>query len=171
MITVAGLEWKEIWPELEQEYPDILLSLGSGYRLTSPSVASNNVWRNSTRLMQAIAPGAKRSAASSNILEFGGQSGWDAYTSQLSDFAMSRFFRLDPEFCDPLPAIDDVARLKSLQRKVQEHMGIRNQIRRLVSQLVASLFYFELSEPIGKGLGDDFVAKGTTMPTSLSLCL
>ena len=161
-ITVAALEWRAIWHDLGQDYPDILLSVGTGYSRTlrSPTIKEQ---RKSASWIGKIAPGKLGLKSPNEALLVDRQSAWDAYNTQLPDSTLGRFIRLNPEFGEDLPAVDDVGGMKSLQRMVREHTGISAEIRRLAPRLVASLFYFELSEPILEAPGGSFVAKGNPM--------
>jgi hypothetical protein len=160
-VAVAALEWKAIWHDLEQDYPDILLSVGTGYN-PSPQSPTINERRRTSSWIGTTAPERLGSNSCNEAALTDRQSAWDAYMTQLPDSALGRFIRLNPEFSEDLPVIDDVGRMESLQRMVREHVGISVEIRKLAPRLLASLFYFELSEPILEAPDNGFVAKGSS---------
>jgi hypothetical protein len=150
IITAVAFEWRAIWPDLAQEYPDILLSIGTGCNLSPHSPAGHITRKRTPSWMDAISPGKLGLKSSKECFLINRQNAWDAYTTQLPDFALERFFRLNPELSEDLPAADDIDRMIPLQRMMLEHAQIQTHIRRLASHLVASLFYFELSEQISE---------------------
>ena len=157
IITVTSQEWRFIWQDLPLEHPDIVLSLGTGCRADDglPERKRSKATRN--KLTKTFRSTQKAQKAISQ------QELWDSYISQLSDFATHRFWRLDPEFDHDLPGIDDVTKLRAFRQQLQKHAAVQLQIPRLAAQLVASLFYFELSEPISKTETNEFIAKGKSM--------
>jgi hypothetical protein len=171
-ILIAHTEYKIASTEdtVEIEYPDIVLSLGTGAKTTSsqnskdsekPSLLSRLRRQGSTKTQQR---GTNRQILASRE----GGDAWDDYLNQLPISAPpSRFVRLNPALKD-LPASDGIESIDSIQSVVQNYYASGNQIKRLAAQLFATLFYFECSETILETEDNQVTVQGkyTYLPSS-----
>jgi hypothetical protein len=152
-ILVAHNEYKiaSTGSVVEIEYPDVVLSLGTGLTATSSqnskesekiSIISRLKRQGSTKTQQRHVKGEI------SVSPEPGDS-WDEYMNRWPISApTSRFVRLNPEFKEELLVSEDTATVESMQRIVQDHYATGNQIKRLTAQLFATLFYFECSDTV-----------------------
>jgi len=136
---------------VEIEYPDVVLSLGTGLTATSSqnskesekvSIISRLKRQGSTKTQQ------RRAKGEISVSPEPGDS-WDEYMNRWPISApTSRFVRLNPEFKEDLLGPEDTTTVESIQRIVQDHYATGNQIKRLTAQLFATLFYFECSDTV-----------------------
>jgi hypothetical protein len=152
-VLISHKEYKIVstGDNVEIEYPDIVLSLGTGLQTTSsqnskdsekPSLLSRLKTQGSTMTQQRGTKGQ------TSVLPERGDA-WEEYLNLLPVAApTSRFVRLNPTFKGDLPASEDTESIESIQSAVQNYYANGNQIKRLATQLFATLFYFECSETI-----------------------
>ena len=136
---------------VEVEYPDIVLSLGTGLQTASSqnskdsekqSLLSRLKTQGSTKTQQSGTKGQN------SVLSERGDA-WEEYLNLFPVAApTSRFIRLNPTFKGDLPASEDTGNIESIQSAVQNYYANGNQIKRLAAQLFATLFYLECSETI-----------------------
>jgi hypothetical protein len=145
---------------VEIEYPDVVLSLGTGLESTS-SQNPEDPGRASilSRLgIQGNSDTRENSTMKKSSDSSGRRDIWDQYMNLLPREApTSRFIRLDPDFEGDLSALDNAAyagNMEPIQTLVQKYYGNRNEIKQLAAQLFATLFYFECRETV-LGRGDN----------------
>jgi len=144
-IQIADKERKNLWPSMKAEFPDVVVSIGTGYGppqskpvLSSPppqvGVLSHG------KSLYKIATDHIASALDS-------QKAWDTYISILQPPPehMTRYVRLNPQLREDPPNLDDVDQIQRIKSTVRTQMATNGQIQRLAHQLVASCFYFEKS--------------------------
>lgn len=151
-VVVANQERRLIWPDEPCEFPDLILSLGTG---TSPELEREGgdaqekyqrfrgLWNNIYHL-----------AKDHFELALDCNHAWNNFVnSQLSSWG-TRFKRVNPMLPDGVPALDDVAKMKSIQEAVRskyDQGGPESKyLEQIAKQLVAACFYFKLSGPITK---------------------
>jgi hypothetical protein len=136
---------------VEIEYPDVVLSLGTGLETTS-SQASKDSERASllsrlTRHGSTKARKRGKKGETSESCESGDP--WDNYMNLFPVPApTSRFVRLNPEIKEDLSTPEEARTIESIQSIVQRCYASGNQIKRLAAQLFARLFYFECTETV-----------------------
>jgi hypothetical protein len=140
---------------VEIEYPDVVLSLGTGLEPTS-SQNPGKVSLLSRLAIQGSSKAQKGGAVRENSVPTGRRDIWDQYMNLLPNEApTSRFIRLDPDFMENLPSSEHAAHagnIEPIQNLVQKYYANGNQIKRLADQLFATLFYFECTETVvGRG--------------------
>jgi hypothetical protein len=158
-VRVAEQERKLIWPELEERYPDLVLSLGtaSSARLrrseSSRAPATRGVISYSSDLISLTKTFIHSSIQCNGI--------WEAYIKHLPKADSSaRYIRINPELLDAVADIDDVDKMTPLQKEVESWLDNQPIVRQVAMQLIATCFYFELMESIGKGERGGYVAEG-----------
>lgn len=143
-IKIADREWKLLWPNGFSEYPDVVLSLGTGFRDPSSKAP---VKKTVTEKLGIVSHGrslmkmAKEHIADSLNCE----KVWLDYVSLLpSNAPASRFVRFNIPMLDEPPALDDVAGMKMLQQHVRNQLSKdQDRVRKLSMQLLATSFYWE----------------------------
>lgn len=77
--------------------------------------------------------------------------------------AKNRYWRINPDLTENPPALDDVKKLPSLQRRVHQimkHTGFQKQTGEIARQLVASSFYLEVLTSLPDDSGIVFYGNG-----------
>jgi predicted acylesterase/phospholipase RssA len=145
-IEVAERERKLIWPDCEDDFPDLVVSLGTA---TSPELKreqSTHITRrgliNHGRAMVRVAKNLVDATIECDNI-------WDKFLTGLPLSArQSRFIRINPELHIALPALDHVGAIPVLREAVRLYLHDSTIIKRLASQLIATCFYFELTGQI-----------------------
>jgi hypothetical protein len=138
LIEVAQRECSSIFPGLQKDFPDVLLSLrcGKARKPTAPSIASNDTKRTKTssKLRQ-------RPDNDDNISYFTEDSAEAA-----ANYPRPNFISLNPVL-ETLPALDDVSAIPDLQSLIQNATDFAI-VHQLAAQLFATLFYAESDAPM-----------------------
>ncbi|CAI6249812.1 unnamed protein product [Periconia digitata] len=143
-IKVADREWKLLWPDGLREYPDIVLSLGTGY---NPHAVRVPVKKSVPERVGILSHGmsllklAKDHIADSLNCE----KAWGEYISLLpSNASSSQFIRFNIPMMNDPPALDDVSKMKTMQDDVRKQLSRdSNRTKKLALQLLATSFYWE----------------------------
>ncbi|KAE9983700.1 hypothetical protein BLS_003847 [Venturia inaequalis] len=158
-IVIAEQERKLIWPELEDKFPDIILSLGTAtsHRLrraeSSRAPAQRGIISHASDLVNLVRNHMATSIECDRI--------WDGYIDQLPKFVKaSRFVRINPELPDEVPALDDVEKMTSLREAAEDWLRNQSKVKKVALQLIASCFYFEVLGSIINGKDEAYVAEG-----------
>lgn len=151
---IARQEISEIWPSLCNSHPDILLSLGSGYKYeTRPpkSKSSQNLfgkimsWVENSGFLQTM------TVVKENYLQnIDSEQAWKEHFSEFNrsrdPAATNRYFRLNPHYQTKLPELDDLTALKDgmLETTATQYIGeARLLINSIAQRLIVTSFYFE----------------------------
>lgn len=159
-IEIADKERKLIWPNMEDEYPDIVVSVGTTLRLNSrhPSQPTSPPRLGVLSHGKSLYKMAVERIASTLDAE----RTWDNYISVLQPppIHRPRYVRLNPQLSEEPPRLDDVHRMIPLRKLVRERWRDDRKIRQVAVQLVASSFYFEMSAPVESVAGEALRCKG-----------
>lgn len=164
-INVAEQERKLLWPELEESFPDIVLSLGTAYNAQLHRAESEKITSTSKR--GVISHGVvlinllKNHMATSLECE----KIWDSFLLHLPKAVqLSRFVRINPQLTGEVPEMDDVKELQSLQMKARNFLRHNERIEKLSWQLLATSFYFQptLAPEPGED-NENFSVEGTLL--------
>lgn len=143
-------------------YPDIIVSIGTGFGpdLHQPVEETSRKHRFGefvTRKSPGKVPKQRIASAAES------QGVWNDYVDRLQPPApLSAFVRLDTKLTEGLATPEAYWQMKPLETKIGEKMGDDMSIKRLASQLLAVLFYFEAQDPIAELAENHFVAQGTS---------
>lgn len=159
-IQIADKERKLIWPNISNEVPDVIVSIGSTYFPTSrngdgkPSAPRLGVLSHGKQIYKI----AHHSIAST----MNSEKTWEDYISilQPSPINRLRYVRLNPQLDEEPPRSDDVHRMEDIQRLVRKTWQDNQEIRRVSRQLIASSFYFEKSTDLELTADQIFRCKG-----------
>ena len=159
-IQIADKERKLIWPNMEDEYPDIVVSIGTAFNPSSrPAVEKTSPLRlgvfSHGKSLYKI---AKDHIASS----LDSEKTWETYMNVLQPplIYRPRYVRLNPRLVEDPPGLDEVHRMKHLQGLTRDKFSDDDRIRKVALQLIASSFYFEKSAPAELTEDDSFQCKG-----------
>ncbi|OJD31446.1 lysophospholipase-like protein [Diplodia corticola] len=161
-IAIAQRENNLIWPEQPSEFPDVVVSLGTGASLRDRQVNSDHLMTPQQSRRGIFSYGKSLIKIAKDIIDssLDCEKTWEAYINGLPKTCeSSRFVRINPEVAD-LPQLDDIGEMKSLQTRVQNKLQnprYEDILRRLAMRLVATSFFFEVQEPIS----DDKIVKGS----------
>jgi hypothetical protein len=158
-VNVAEQERKLIWPELQEAWPDIILSLGTasspGLRRTESDRTANQ--KGIVSHGQVLLGLLKTHMATSLECEKIHQS----FLAMLPrDVKQSRCRRINPELSGDVPGLDEVKKMPALQEKVR--LMLRNDalVKEVALQLVATSFFYQYMDPIIERPSGDFLSHG-----------
>ena len=168
-INIADQERKLIWPQLADEPPDIILSIGTSYNsqsvpgkaLQSPILRLGVI--NHAKQLLKIAMDHIASTLDSERV-------WDEYMEVLNSSSRDeyRYVRLNPDLGENPPALDQVNKMKPLLETVRRQMQKDKRIEGVASQLIATSFYFEKSGQIETLPDGGFECRGkSNLPSQL----
>lgn len=145
-VQIADAERKYIWPDVETQEPDVLLSIGTGKnsghlakeKKMSEDAEKPTIWMKMVPKMIKVAM-----ARASDILD--AQRIWDKFVvNVVRKGSNDRYIRINPELPTEPPRLDEKDKLWSLASDVKRSLNsATGQIRGVADRLVASCFYFE----------------------------
>ena len=159
-IQIAERERKLIWDKEINEYPDLIISIGTSF---NPHARRVPVKKSSTTRLGVLAHGKNLAKIAKNHIaaSLDCEKTWSEFMSTLPDSVRSsRFVRLNPELREDPPELDDVSRMKSLQDTVRAQMSGNSRINKVAMQLAVTSFYFETTRPLQEYEDGIFVAQG-----------
>ena len=146
-INIADKERKLLWPNLRDDHPDIMVSIGTAYKLDDGST-------NETSPPSKVGLGVVSHGKSLFNLGLGlinstldSEKTWNSYLGVLQPPSKhcDRYVRLNPLLDEAPPHIDEVDKLRYIQVMAREKFLEDSRIQRVANQLIASSFYFERS--------------------------
>lgn len=162
-IQIADKERKLIWPELENDPPDIIVSVGTSYNPAARSSAEKALSPVSHRLgvfshgksLMKIAIDHITSALDSEKI-------WRSYMSVLHPPPNEKvgYIRINPQLKENPPGLDEVESLPYIQGVVREISSTDVSIQNVALRLIASSFYFEKSHAVELASDDSVQIKG-----------
>lgn len=159
-IFIAERERKLIWGNLRDEYPDIMVSIGTSFsseKERSRFNESDRPHRGVVAHGRALLQIARDHISSSLDCE----RTWNEFLNNLPNARQqSRYVRLNPKLKGHVPALDEVSYMTSIQHTVRDIMSQSPDIKRVAVQLIATSFYFELLGPIIENSDGTFAAQG-----------
>ncbi|TVY92352.1 Calcium-independent phospholipase A2-gamma [Lachnellula willkommii] len=151
-INLALWEQDAIW-DRQQKQPDIVLSLGTGFRRVPD--AENEKENNLTFVQALCGPRLFRSF----LNMFVGEKRWQELQNTLLPHTKERYHRMNIEFFGDEPSLDDIPVMPSLEQQTNSQARSSDHIQKCADNLLASLFYIELNGvPMFDGIS--FVCNG-----------
>jgi len=155
---IARQEIPKIWPGLCNPHPDILLSIGSGYKYEEQSPKSKRhegVWGKIMGWVKQIGLFETFTVLKANFLQnLDSEYSWKGYFSEFErsqDPAVTnRYFRLNPRCEAELPDLDELAAFKNgvLEKTASQYIGEAGLlIKAIARRLIVTSFYFEPDQP------------------------
>lgn len=150
-IQIADKERKLIWPEMENDFPDIIVSVGTSYnpaarpssdKALSPRYSRLGVLSHGKSLMKIAIDHIASSLDS--------EKAWRSYMDVLHPLPnqKARFTRINPQLKENPPGLDEVDRLPYIKEIVREMSSTDVNIQNVALRLIASSFYFEKSQTV-----------------------
>ncbi|KAL8937387.1 MAG: hypothetical protein Q9211_003716 [Gyalolechia sp. 1 TL-2023] len=145
-VNVANSERKYIWPDVDNLYPDLLLSIGTGK-------SSNHLEAEKTRQKKQEqearwlrwVPKALQIlfAKMHDVLD--AEKTWQKFIETVpAEDAAQRYIRINPDLRFGVPNLDDKLRIGNLEKDTKNSLSYMNSsIRGIADRLVASCFYYE----------------------------
>lgn len=159
-IEIADKERKLIWPNMKDEYPDIVISVGTTLKLDARNLSQLP----STPRLGVLSHGKSlyKMAVERIASSLDPEKTWDNYISVLQPppIYRQRYVRLNPQLSEEPPRLDEVHRMIPLQKLVRERWRDDQKIRQVAVQLIASSFYFETTAPLESVAGETLQFKG-----------
>lgn len=145
---------------MADEYPDIVVSIGTAFGPKPGSVVENLA--TSRRGVVSHGKVLYKMAKNHVAVSLDSQMTWENYLSVLQPPVAyrSRYVRLNPRLMEDPPALDEVSRMQFIQDLTREKFHDDDRIRRVARKLIASSFYFEKSTPAEANEGHGFQCKG-----------
>jgi hypothetical protein len=136
-INLALWEQDAIWSR-QKKQPDTVVSLGTGFkRNPDPELGTEK-----TSLFRArFVPRLFRSL----LNFFVGETRWQELQNNLEPHARDRYHRFNFEFYGDDPELDDLQVMATLRQQVKFHALSNDEISHCTDNLIASLFYIDLS--------------------------
>lgn len=150
-IQIADKERKLIWPELENDSPDIIVSVGTSYNPAPRSSAEKALSPLSPRLGIFSHGKSLVKIATDHIASaLDSEKTWGSYMNVLHPppNQNSRYVRINPRLKENPPSLDEVDRLPYIQELVREMSSTDVSIQNVALRLIASSFYFEKSQAV-----------------------
>lgn len=147
-IQIADKERKLIWPDLENEYPDLVVSVGTTYN----SAARLSTEKAAMPRLGVFAHGKAlyRIAVDHIASALDSEKTWHSYINVLQPPSNHRakYIRLNPQLNEDPPRLDDVENMSYIQDKTREMLSSDDRIQTVALRLIASSFYFEKSQSV-----------------------
>lgn len=151
-VFVADKERKVLWPEQAAEDPDIFLSVGTGFDTTpaaNPTGASLAVPKSGItsyiRKMINLASAAVSDDMNCEMVWQDYIKGIGLDSESVDPDRSRRYQRLNLAVEGPIPSLDAVDHMESLQNQVRQYIIRSSKIKEVARVLQASLFYYELN--------------------------
>lgn len=173
--SIALSEMKNAWPQTFVKYPDILISIGTGYSKkpgpTEEETKSAWGWSKSLVYSRAIAePLSILKGRLEQNLDSGGL--WLENFKSLPKNHANRYVRLSPYLSKIVPGLDDVAalsdpRLKEESQSCLQSDDAKRKINAIARRLVTTSFYFHPTVPPTIDQSETCNIKGQRNPFSI----
>ncbi|KAF2462522.1 FabD/lysophospholipase-like protein [Lindgomyces ingoldianus] len=188
-VVIAKYESRLIWPDVEEQHPDIFLSIGTGHNgedtegFIDPCHLDQRRQKTRNVLLSRRSEPRPRGIPAfwafpevnswinvlfkrvDNLLD--SEATWKNFrkeiTASSSHIQAQRYIRVNPRVGFRTPKMDDKNQIDQLHASVSEDMNkarMRTKIISISHRLVASCFYFEKAGPL-REVDDNFVIPGT----------
>lgn len=150
-VFVADKERKVLWPEQASEDPDLFLSIGTGFDTvpaadtTDASTVPKSGITSYIRKMIKLGSAAVFDDMNCEMM-------WQEYIQGIGLDSESvdpdrsrRYQRLNLPLTGPIPSLDEVEHMETLQAQVRQYIIRSSKIKEVAKVLQASLFYYELN--------------------------
>jgi hypothetical protein len=160
-INIAERERKLIWPDLVDQEPDVVVSIGTLY-CSKTKTKQAAKWVPSTTGIVAHLKILATMASDHLHTSLDSQRTWDDFVSVrgLPARDQCRYVRLNPELDVQPPKLDDVDKLQYLQEETRRRIGGDQRLKRLARRLLATCFYFDDGELRDDPTGSHFEVEG-----------
>lgn len=145
-VNVANAERKYIWPDVDNLYPDLLLSIGTGKssNYLEAEKAKQKKQEQEARWLRWV-PRALQIlfAKMHDVLD--AEKTWEKFIGTVpAEVAAQRYIRINPDLRYGVPALDDKNRIWNLESDAKKGLEyLHPSIRGIADRLLASCFYYE----------------------------
>lgn len=173
-INVASTEYELIWPDEPCEFPDIVLSVGTGTshdleKQGQGRLLEGKQYRTPSKL---CLPRMIKIAKNHLAMALNCENIWDTFihdkAKSRDQSGLQRFQRINPMLEGSVPKLDDVTQMIPIQSKVRETYGPGGEqstrVREIALQLVATSFYFDLGRRTNRYAEGKIEAEGSQRP-------
>ena len=151
-INLALWEQDAIWSR-QKKQPDTVVSLGTGFkRNPDPELGTEKISLFRARFVPRL--------FRSFLNFFVGEKRWQELQNNLEPHARDRYHRFNFEFYGDDPELDDLQVMSTLRQQVKFHSLSNDEISHCTDNLIATLFYIELSGELPFFDGTLFTCKG-----------
>ena len=142
-IVIADRERKLIWPQLREQEPDIVVSLGTAFCKTVKEKRS--MWPSSQKGIISFQASLTKLATNHVHSSLDSEAAWDQFMDVKAPKKedRARYVRLNPELNDPVPGLDAVDKMGVLQQVVRYQYGDSSVVKALARRLIATCFFFD----------------------------
>jgi hypothetical protein len=145
---IATSEARRIWGDSLAQYPDVLLSIGSGYHSSTATGRGNNNLLWWERMSFSSTLGVLKRTFLQNM---DSEAAWKENFQNLESIQPGRYVRFSPSFENPAPNLDDVSTLENGFLEIEagkyiQRKEVSDRIDNLVQCLISTSFYFHLSD-------------------------
>ena len=169
-IHIAESERELIWPDLKDQEPDVVVSIGTLYcAKTDPKRTPK--WVSSPKGIVAHFKFLAKMASDHLHTSLDSQRTWDEFVRTRGSLARDpcRYVRLNPELDVQPPKLDEVDKLQFLEEETRRRIGGDQSLKRLARRLLATCFYFEVyGEPREHATGNRFEVDGQYSPVNFA---
>jgi len=165
-IHIAERERKLIWPELVDQEPDLVLSIGTLF-CPKTKVRHTAKWAPPPKGILANLKFLATMAYDHLHTSLDSQRTWNEFAS-LAGLDQRRYVRLNPELDVQPPKLDEVDKMQFLEEETRRLIGGDQSLKRLARQLLATSFYFEDGDPKEDAAGNHFEVEGQYIPASVA---
>jgi hypothetical protein len=143
-INIADRERKLIWPDLAEQEPDVVVSIGTLFCGKSEKKRTTK-WASSPKGIVAHFKFLAKMASDHLHTSLDSQRTWDEFISVRGPAGTNRgrYIRLNPELETQPPKLDEVDQLETLEEITRFRIGGDHKLQSLARRLIATSFYFE----------------------------
>ena len=173
-IQIADKERKLIWPELENDSPDIIVSVGTSYNPAARPSSDKALSPLSTRSPRlgvfSHGKSLMKIAIDHIASSLDSEKAWRSYMDVLHPppNQKAKYIRINPQLNENPPGLDEVDRLPYIQEIVRQMSSLDVNIQNVALRLIASSFYFEKSQPVELAPDGSIHVKGLSPKWPLS---
>ena len=144
-IHIAERERKLIWPDLADQEPDVVVSIGTLY-CSKTDTRRTAKWVSSPKGIVAHFKFLAKMASDHLHTSLDSQRTWEDFVSVRGSPAQDkcRYVRLNPELEVQPPKLDEVDKLQHLEETTRHRIGGDQSLKRLARRLLATCFYFDV---------------------------
>ena len=146
---------------MRDEYPDIILSIGTTFRRpTSP--LSPEAMASARTGVFAYGKSLYKIAIDHIQASLDSEKAWETYMSVLQPLPdhRHRYVRINPPLNEDTPSLDDIDRMQYIKGLVRDQVRRDSRIQEVALQLVATCFYFEKSTAVEVLSDNTYQCKG-----------
>jgi hypothetical protein len=165
-VSIAESERKVLWPEQQDQEPDVVVSLGTAQSADGDDRRHSSKWRRRPKGPIANNQYLLEMSAAHIAESMNTEQEWNNYLNSKSPTDRPRFIRLNPTLNGKPPKLDEVDKLEDLHTEVQTSASDWPLVKSLARRLIACCFYFVVHGGVTEFRGNDtFEVSGIVFAT------